>query len=182
MKTICVLNGKVVMMQSGDALVAMKSNAAQYPGAVANVVTDEEYAAMTAPTLTENKVIMWRKIHDERVRRYFASGYHVSGNWFHSDAISRSQQQGLWAKAKDRLASGGVPTDVLQANGADIQWKTMSGLFVPMTVQLALDVFQAAGDSDAALFAAAQKHKAAMESSSNPLIYDYSTGWPTSFA
>lgn len=125
---------------------------------------------------------MWRKIHDERERRYFASGYHVSGNWFHSDAISRSQQQGLWAKAKDRLASGGVPTDVLQANGADIQWKTMSGLFVPMTVQLALDVFQAAGDSDAALFAAAQQHKSAMEASLAPLDYDYSTGWPPSFA
>ena len=48
MKTICVLNGKIIMSQDGDALVAMKSNASQYPSAVVSVVTNEEYVALVA--------------------------------------------------------------------------------------------------------------------------------------
>lgn len=55
MKTICVLNGKIVMAQDGDAFKTMEKNAAQYPGAVASVVSDAEYASLLAPTLDEIK-------------------------------------------------------------------------------------------------------------------------------
>ena len=48
MKTICVLNGRIIMSQDGDALKAMKANAMQYPGAVASVVSDSEYVALKA--------------------------------------------------------------------------------------------------------------------------------------
>ena len=43
------------MSQDGDALVAMKANAAQHPGAVASVVSDAAYAALVAaqPKTTE---------------------------------------------------------------------------------------------------------------------------------
>lgn len=47
MKTICVVAGKVVMSQDGEAAEAMRENAAQVGGAV-SVVTDEEYDTMTA--------------------------------------------------------------------------------------------------------------------------------------
>ncbi|MBT9177472.1 MAG: hypothetical protein DDT20_01805 [Firmicutes bacterium] len=53
MKTICELAGKIVMMQDGDQLATMIENAKQYPGAVARVVTDAQYAALTAPTQAE---------------------------------------------------------------------------------------------------------------------------------
>ena len=49
MKTICILNDKVIMSQDGDALVAMEANAAQYPSAIASVVSDEEYTRLTLP-------------------------------------------------------------------------------------------------------------------------------------
>ena len=49
MKTICMLNDKVIMSQDGDALVAMEANAAQYPSAIASVVSDEEYTRLTLP-------------------------------------------------------------------------------------------------------------------------------------
>ena len=46
MKTITVLNGKIVMSHDGNALKAMTHDAAQYPGAVASVVSDAEYSAL----------------------------------------------------------------------------------------------------------------------------------------
>lgn len=57
MKTICTLNGKIVMSQDGDALEAMQKNAAQYPGAVASVVTDTEYTQLieSQPKTTEEQ-------------------------------------------------------------------------------------------------------------------------------
>lgn len=48
MKTICTLDGRIIMSQDGDALATMERNAAQYPGAVASVVTDEAFAALVA--------------------------------------------------------------------------------------------------------------------------------------
>ena len=55
MKTICTLNGRIIMAQDGDALKAMQANAAQYPGAVACAVSDAEYEAIKAaqPKTTE---------------------------------------------------------------------------------------------------------------------------------
>ena len=49
MKTICTLKGKIIMSQDGDALVAMEANASQYSGAIASVVSDEEYTRLTLP-------------------------------------------------------------------------------------------------------------------------------------
>lgn len=48
MKTICQLNGKIILHQDGEALAAMQANAAQYPGATASVVTDAEFATLLA--------------------------------------------------------------------------------------------------------------------------------------
>lgn len=44
MKTICVLDGRIVMSQDGDAIDTMTQNASQFPGAVVSVVSDEEFA------------------------------------------------------------------------------------------------------------------------------------------
>jgi hypothetical protein len=55
MQTICVLDEKIMMSQAGEHLATMKQNASQYPGAVASIVTDAEYALLTAPTLADSK-------------------------------------------------------------------------------------------------------------------------------
>ena len=43
MKTVCLLNNKVIMSQDGDAVEAMTQNAEQYAGAIVEVVSDEEF-------------------------------------------------------------------------------------------------------------------------------------------
>jgi hypothetical protein len=44
-----------MMSQEGEHLATMQQNASQYPGAVASIVTDAEYALLTAPTLADSK-------------------------------------------------------------------------------------------------------------------------------
>lgn len=116
----------------------------------------------------EIKARVWVAIKAERDRRTDQGGYKVGTKWFHSDQKSRSQQLGLV------LLGASIP--------ANLQWKTMDGSFVTMTAALAQQVLGAAAASDQAIFAAAETHKAAMEASADPSAYDFSGGWPATFA
>lgn len=95
------------------------------------------------------KASHWDNIKAERDKRLLSGGFQVSGNWFHSDTFSRTQQIGLV------MMGANIP--------ADLQWKTMSGTFIPMTQTLANQIFTAAAESDKALFARAEEIKAIME-------------------
>lgn len=64
---------------------------------------------------------------------------------------------------------------------ANLQWKTMSGSFVTMTQTLAGQIFGAVAAFDSAAFINAEVHKAAIQASSDPLNYDYTTGWPACY-
>lgn len=48
MKTVCILNGRIVMHQDGDAVTAMEENAAQYSGATVQTMDDETFVAAMA--------------------------------------------------------------------------------------------------------------------------------------
>lgn len=113
------------------------------------------------------KAAAWEAIKAERDRRMADGGYCVDGKWYHSDQVSRTQQLGLV------LLGAAIP--------ADVQWKTMDGSFVGMTVTLAQQILAAAAASDQAIFAAAETHKAAMQASADPTSYDYKAGWPKMF-
>lgn len=52
MKTICVLNNRIIMSQEGDALETMTANAKQHPGAEVSVVTDDKYESLKAAQRT----------------------------------------------------------------------------------------------------------------------------------
>jgi hypothetical protein len=91
-------------------------------------------------------------------------GVLVDGKWFHSDDSSRIQQIGLV------MMGANIPVG--------LQWKTMDGTFVTMTQTLAGQIFNASAAHDQATFAKAEEHRAAMEASSDPAAYDFSTGWP----
>ena len=134
-----------------------------------DVGQDETYS-VTVPTTTaaQIKASVWDRIKSERDRRTEQGGYKVSTKWFHSDQKSRSQQLGLV------LLGASIP--------ANLQWKTMDGSFVTMTATVAQQVLAAAAASDQAIFAAAETHKAAMEASADPSAYDFSGGWPATFA
>lgn len=108
------------------------------------------------------KLQVWEKIKSLRDSRK-AGGVQVAGNWFHSDELSRTQQLGLV---------------IMGESLPPIQWKTMGGNFVIMTPTLALGIFQAVATHDTNTFANAEIHRAAMQASSDPFAYDYTTGWP----
>lgn len=111
--------------------------------------------------------VIWQAIKAERDRRTQQGGYEVNGFWYHSDTMSRTQQMGLV------MLGASMP--------AGVMWKTMSGDMVEMTPALAQQIFSAAAASDIAIFAAAEVHRAAMEASPQPHLYDFSGGWPAVF-
>lgn len=110
-----------------------------------------------------------------------AGGVKVGSHWFHSDEASRTQYVGLLRMADAAVTAGGSGSTTLQYSGQDIQWKTMDGTFIKMTVQCANDVFAAVSGLDFAAFGVAEAHKAAMEAAADPATYDFSTGWPATF-
>lgn len=118
------------------------------------------------PSRSETEQKIWDGIKAERDRRTLTGGYQVNGYWFHADQLSRDQQLKL------KLAGENVPR---------VAWKTMSGEFLQMTPELAEAIVLASGDSDIAIFAAAEAHRAAMLASPDPAAYDYSQGWPLTY-
>ena len=107
----------------------------------------------------------WERINAKR-DALKSGGVMVAGKWFHSDPDSRIQQLGLV------LMGTSVPA---------VQWKTLDGSFTPMSQALAGGIFQAVAGLDMALFAAAEAHKAAMTAAADPLAYDLSGDWPTTY-
>ena len=110
----------------------------------------------------------WERIKHERDRRK-SLGVKVGEHWYHSDADSRIQQISLF---------------VMGAAVPPVQWKTLTTspppVFVTMTQAIAGGIFQNTAASDAAVFAAAEAHRIAMEASATPESYDFSGGWPAS--
>ena len=134
-----------------------------------DVGSDEIFSdTMPALTIDQIKSVKWEAIKAERDHRTEQGGYKIGTKWFHSDQKSRSQQLGLV------LLGANIPTN--------LQWKTMDGSFVTMTQTLAQQILAAGAASDQAIFAAAENHKAAMEASADPASYDFSAGWPATFA
>lgn len=122
--------------------------------------------------LERGREAAWERIKTERDRRKHL-GVKVGSHWYHSDHDSRTQQLGLV------MAGAALPPGLM--------WKTLSGdglhapVFVEMTPVLAGQIFQSTMLSDAAIFAAAEAHRAAMLSSADPGSYNPDGGWPEAF-
>ena len=127
-------------------------------------ISENEADDLRKPQLTVSQV--WERIKVERERRK-TGGVKVGAKWYHSDDGSRIQQMALV---------------MMGANLPAVQWKTMDGSFIAMTPTLAQQIFAAQAASDQAVFAVAEAHRVAMEASQDPSTYDYSTGWPDTFA
>lgn len=131
-----------------------------------------EVYALPAEEATANqaaaRAAKWEAIMAERDRRK-ALGVKVGDHWYHSDADSRIQQISLF---------------VMGASVPPIPWKTLTTtpppVFVTMTQTIAVGIFQNTAASDAAIFAAAETHRIAMEASPTPETYDFTGGWPAS--
>lgn len=133
-----------------------------------------------APDIAQLKAAKWEAIKAKR-DAIKAGGVKVGTKWYHSDETSRTQYIGLLRMADAAVAAGGTGASTLQYGGQDIQWKTMDGSFIKMTVQRANDVFNAVSGLDFLAFGVAETHRAAMLASADPAAYDFSTGWPAVF-
>lgn len=136
--------------------------------------TDPVYIAQQEKM--SNQLAIWELIKSERDRLKF-SGVKVGDNWFHSDSDSRNQQLGLFVAA---IAGK------LQENA--IMWKTLTpegGLYdnveVPMTSQLAIDIFTTTMMHDATFHFVSGIHRRDLLLAEDPLTYDYKSNWPQSF-
>ena len=99
--------------------------------------------------------------------RKFTRGYRVGEHWFHSDHGSRGQQLGLVIAASQNAIPPGLT------------WKTMSGQSVPMTAQLAMQIFQAAMVSDSTYHAVGEAARAQLNAGT--LTDVHSIQWPAGF-
>lgn len=138
---------------------------------VAQAVNNEWVVLQEYPFQTpiEPTQFEWERIKQERDRRKYL-GVKVGAHWFHSDDPSRIQQLAL------AMMGNAIPPGLM--------WKTLTTtpppVFVEMTPALAQGIFQSTAASDAAVFAAAEAHRIAMEASDTPESYDFSGGWPVS--
>ncbi|WP_241236045.1 DUF4376 domain-containing protein [Eikenella corrodens] len=91
------------------------------------------------------------------------------GKWFQTDDATRLQYLALALES----VTGGFKKP--------INWKTMDNSFLMLTPELLREIMQAMHDDEQADFINAEKHKAAMLKSENPLEYDYSGGWTANY-
>jgi hypothetical protein len=142
----------------------------------------EVSAELVAQLHAEAEAQAWELIKADRDRRKEA-GFKVGNEWVHSDLFSRSQWLGLKDNARDTLVAGGSMASALHdSDGQPIVWKMLDGSFVPVTAQLAFDVVAAVTRSDMAIFKVAEQHNAAMRAAEDPSAYDYTAGWPQTYA
>lgn len=125
-------------------------------------------SVLDAMILASVKAAVWVLIKAKRTQVQ-AGGVRVASvdKWFDSDPNSRTQQLGLV------IMGSNMP--------AGVQWKTMGGEYVTMTPTLAQQIFLAVAALDMQAFANSQAHKAALQASSEPENYDFSTGWPQEY-
>ncbi|UCV02307.1 DUF4376 domain-containing protein [Dechloromonas denitrificans] len=135
------------------------------------------------PALDATILSTWSRVKAERDRRKNL-GFQCSGHWYHSDVESKTQHLGNKDTARDQIAVGGQAIDPLRdpVTNQTIAWKTMSGQFVPLTCGLAIDIVAAGKSAEFSVFAAAEMHRAQMLASPDPSSYDFSAGWPETFA
>ena len=121
-------------------------------------------SALDPLILSYHKNSVWQKIKVYRDTRLENGGFPVGSYWFHSDVYAQANYTDLL------MMGANIP--------ANLMWKTMSGAFVLMTQTLAQQVLMAKSQQKSLTFIKAEQHRAAMEASSDPLNYDYTTGWP----
>lgn len=116
-------------------------------------------------TVTRNEV--WEKIKEKRSTQAY-TGIEADGNWFHTDEESLRNYQLCWIRSE--LPDFNPP-----------MWKTMNGSFVQMSKSLMEKIIARAYDKGQHDFRNAEIHRQALMKSTEPLNYDYSTGWSETF-
>lgn len=105
--------------------------------ALADGIVEFTVPPKAAPTLEKQKEALNTRIKGERDRKYL-DGVMVQSKWFHSDLESKQQQIALYTLGAD------LPVNV--------EWKTMDGSKILLTVELVAELFLAQISNNMAIF------------------------------
>lgn len=130
------------------------------------VINQDAIDAWVEP-LDSIRARIWEDIKKYRDNLVENGGFKVGAHWYHSNLLSRTQYISLV------MMGSNIPANTI--------WKTLDNGYVSMTQTLAGQIFAAGAAQDAALFAKAAEHKAAIDASSTPDSYDWKTGWPGTY-
>ena len=96
--------------------------------------------------------------------------------WFHNDLLSRSQHQDL------HLRAAGMRSDepLTDAQGNQLVWKVMNGLYVGMTAGIAASLAEHRNNFDNKLFMIAREFESKINAASMEelCLFDVTQGWP----
>ncbi len=139
--------------------------------------SQEEFAAADLQIRQDAK---WQEIKTERDRRYYQGVYLDNPDgatgvsyWFWTDIATRAQ----YSMYDIAIRIQSLPPEQLLD-----EWKTMSGVFTPMTVRQLYRVITAAMTNEKTLFNLAESKKAAMLLLTNPETYDALVDWPVCYS
>lgn len=118
---------------------------------------------------------IWEQIKTEREARK-AGGIPLTVNgqeyWFWSDETTRTQYA---------ILDGYARRNALPDEAVLDDWKTMSGVKVPMTVALLHQVLDAGVAREKMIFNTAERHKTALYASPDPANYNWKADWPPTY-
>lgn len=116
---------------------------------------------------SQQQAEMWERIKQKRHDNLRGGVFVRSiGKWFHSNDESR--QQYTFMRTLEQLPP-------------NMQWKTMENVFVSFNKAILDELSLQLIADEQADFANAERHKHLMEQAENPLNYDFSDGWTTTF-
>lgn len=137
--------------------------------------------------LTDARNDIWEKIKVLRQDRQYLGVKITTVNgqfWVHSDEPSRSLHLGMVGAAILHILNAVVGITTLPLFPANLVWKTMQKnaqgqpIFIQLDYVLALQIFAADKAMTSDCFQIAEYHRLQMESSADPLNYNYHVGWP----
>lgn len=131
--------------------------------------------ATFADTKLADQKRVWGLIKDRRDTLKFGGVQLSVGDelyWFWTDSDNRAQ----YALLLDSARRNNLPGDFVLDS-----WKTMSGEFVPFTVQTLWNVVDQGIVKEKALFALCESKRQAMLQADNPNTFDWQSGWPQTY-
>lgn len=148
-----------------------------------NEIDEAPYVINTPKPIKQVREYVWQKIkaHRDMLQE---SGVQVGGYWLHNDVKSRTQWERMATRTEFLLANGASESDAYEIAGQQVNWKTMTGDKVPVTLGLIRDVVSALELREATIFQVAETHREAilvLEDVKAVASYNWNTGWPQTF-
>lgn len=145
----------------------------------------------SATLLKDARDDMWERVKVYRQDRQYL-GVQVATasqgtHWIHSDETSRALHLGLISAAIFHILHVFLGVTLLPQFPANNYWKTMAvngngdPIFILLDWMIVLQIFAADVGMTSACYAAAEYHRVNIYSSSDPLSWNYKTGWPQVF-